>query len=115
MHRARLLAAILMLISGITHVSQLFVYGTAGDVVGAAIFGFVYFALGLFLLTRSRLALWLAAVLPAIGGVLGILRFATVHANPFSVFHVAIDLVVVPVCVYLLWRMPGRREHGTES
>ena len=91
-----------MLVSGVSHISQLFVYSTAGHVVGAALFGVVYLALGLLLLDQSRVALWLAVVLPAIGGTLGVLRFATVQANPFSVFHVGVDLVVVPICVYLL-------------
>jgi hypothetical protein len=100
--RPRKVAAILMLVSGVTHISQLFVYGTAGHVLGAAVFGVVYLALGLLLLGQSRVVLWLAVILPAIGGILGVLRFATVQANPFSVFHVAVDLVVVAICLYLL-------------
>lgn len=100
--RPRSLAATLMLISGVTHVIQLFVYGAAGHVVGAALFGVAYFVIGLGLRGTSRWALWAGAVLPTIGGVLGVVRFTTLHANPFSVFHVGIDLVVVPICIYLL-------------
>jgi hypothetical protein len=97
-----------MLLSGLTHVSQLVVYGTKGHVIGAAIFGVIYFAIGVLLLGRSRLALWLGAILPAIGAIGGIHRFATIHANPFSIFHVAIDLIVVPICVY--WLTRARKE-----
>jgi hypothetical protein len=96
-----------MLLSGVTHVVQLGVYGTHADVVGAALFGVAYFAIGLALRGPSRAALWLGATLPAIGGALGILRFAAVHANPFSLFHAAIDLVVVPICIVLLKRRAG--------
>lgn len=96
-------AAALLLLSGLTHIVQLAVYGTAGHVVGAAIFGGIYWVLGLFLLSRRRAALWLAAILPTIGGLLGILRFIA-HPNPFSVFHVGIDAVVVPICIGLLRR-----------
>ncbi|MBW1685275.1 MAG: hypothetical protein JRS35_09450 [Deltaproteobacteria bacterium] len=104
MPRSRRLAAFLMLLSGLTHVSQLAVYGTRDHVIGAAIFGFIYFAIGALLLGRFHLALWLGAILPAIGAVGGIHRFASIHANPFSIFHVAIDLIVVPICVYWLIR-----------
>ncbi|MGV2826886.1 hypothetical protein [Myxosarcina sp. GI1(2024)] len=33
-------------------------------------------------------------------GVLGVDRFLFLHPNPFTVFHVSIDLVVVPICIY---------------
>jgi hypothetical protein len=104
--RPRKVAAIFMLVSGVTHISQLFVYGTVGHVVGAALFGVGYLALGLLLLGQFRVVLWLAVVLPAIGGTLGVLRFATVQANPFSVFHVGVDLVVVAICVCLVRQRP---------
>lgn len=96
-------AASLMLLSGVTHVAQLAVYDAHHSVIGAAVFGGIYFGIGVLLLSRYGIALVLGAVLPTIGGVLGIYRFLHLHPNPFSVFHVAIDLVVVPVCVYLLY------------
>jgi hypothetical protein len=114
--RIRRIAAILMLLSGVTHVAQLFVYGAPGHVVGASLFGIAYFAIGVALKGQSRAALWLGAIVPAIGGTLGVIRFATVHANPFSVFHVGIDLVVIPICIYLLLRRPvGPRQEGAKA
>ena len=65
MPRSRKLAASLMLLSGLTHVSQLVVYGTESQVIGAAVFGIIYFTIGCLLLGRSRLALWLGVVLPS--------------------------------------------------
>jgi len=102
MNKIRSIAASLMLISGVTHVVQIPIYGAHGSVIGAAAFGVVYFIIGLFLFGRFRAALWAGAVLPAIGGVLGVYRFIFLHPNPFSVFHVLIDLVVVPCCIILL-------------
>ena len=96
------LAGILMLISSVTHVVQLQVYPLEHHVIGAAGFGIIYFFIGIFLLQRKRLAMWLGAILPSIGGILGIYRFIFLHPNPFTVFHVLIDLVVVPVCIYHL-------------
>ena len=101
----RRVAATLMLISGVTHVAQLYFYPENVSARGASVFGGIYFALGLYLLFSSgRIALWLTAILPSIGGALGVWRFVQLHRNPFSVFHVAVDLVVVPCCIYLLLR-----------
>ena len=96
------LAGILMLVSSVTHVVQLQVYPLEHHVIGAAAFGIIYFFIGLFLLRRRRLAFWLGAILPTIGGVLGVYRFVFLHANPFTIFHVIIDLIVVPICIYHL-------------
>ena len=98
----RQLAGMLMIISSVTHVLQLFVYPLEHHVIGAAAFGVMYFFIGLFLLRRSLVAFWLGAILPSIGGVLGVYRFLFLHPNPFTIFHVAIDLVVVPICIYHL-------------
>lgn len=100
----RRVAAGLLLVSGVTHVVQLPIYGAGHSVIGATIFGGIYFAIGLALLSKSRMALVLGAIFPSIGGVLGVYRFLHLHPNPFSVFHVVIDLVVVPACIFLLLR-----------
>lgn len=101
----RQVAGVLMLISGVTHVVQLYFYPANHSARGAAIFGGIYFALGLYvLLSKGRAALWLTAILPSIGGALGVWRFLQLHRNPFSVFHVAVDLIVVPCCIYLLMK-----------
>ncbi|MBN7822454.1 hypothetical protein [Bowmanella yangjiangensis] len=104
----RRLAAVLMLLSGITHVSQLLVYGFAPNVLGAATFGGIYLLIGVLLLRQGLLGLWLGASLPAIGGILGAVRYLMVHANPFSLFHIGIDLIVVPICLGLLIFEYGR-------
>ncbi len=66
MNQLRRLAGMLMIISSVTHVLQLKVYPLSHHVIGAAAFGIIYFFIGLFLLRRSRLALWLGAILPSI-------------------------------------------------
>jgi hypothetical protein len=104
----RRLAAALLLLSGLTHVAQLLVYPGQADVVAAAAFGGLYFLLGLYLLRPARAALWCATVFPLIGGSLGLLRYLKVRSNPFSLWHVAIDVVVIAICVSLL--LQGRRQ-----
>lgn len=94
----------LMLISGVTHIVQLQVYGSHFHVVGAALFGVAYFAIGVRLLKPGQTVLWWGSILPSIGGVLGIVRFVAFHANPFTIFHVLVDMVVVPICIQHLRR-----------
>lgn len=110
---ARVLAGLLLL-SGITHVAQLAVYRHAANVVGAAGFGVVYFMIGIAVLRRWPAALHLAAVLPTIGGLLGVYRFFFLHTNPFSVWHVALDLIIVPLAVTLLTQ-PARAARSALS
>ncbi|MFB7591897.1 hypothetical protein [Streptomyces sp. NPDC056169] len=100
---ARVLAGLLLL-SGVTHLAQLAVYQHEANVLGAAGFGAVYFMIGIAIVRRWPAALHLAAVLPAIGGLLGIYRYFFLHTNPFSVWHVALDLIIVPLAVTLLAR-----------
>jgi hypothetical protein len=97
--RSQTLAAMLMMISGTTHILQLAVYGASFHVIGAVLFGVAYFIIGYALLQTHRVAFWWGAILPSIGGTLGIIRFLAWHANPFTVFHLLINVVVVPICV----------------
>lgn len=102
--RSQRLVAALLIVSSLTHVAQLAVYSHETHVIAAAAFGVVYGAVGLLLVRGSRVGLWLAITLPSVGGLLGIWRFMFVHRNPFSVFHVAIDVLVVSICGYLVCR-----------
>ena len=112
--RSRLLAGILMLVSSFTHLVQLFVYPAESSLVSGLIFffTFAYFLIGIFLLGQSRSVLWVASVIPAIAGILASIRIATMPANPLIYFHLAVDVVVVIICIRLLKRYSklGRRE-----
>jgi hypothetical protein len=112
--RSRLFAAILMLVSSFTHLVQLFVYPVESILVSGLIvfFTFAYFLIGIFLLGQSRPVLWVGSVIPAIAGVLASIRLATTTVNPLVYFHLAVDVVVVLICIGLLRRDSnlGRRE-----
>jgi hypothetical protein len=82
MTRLRRLAAALLILSSLTHVAQLAVYGRNTHVIAAAAFGIVYGVVGLLLVRRSRAGLWLAIILPCVGGGLG--RFVTFRMDMAS-------------------------------
>ena len=110
--RSQRLVAAFLIVSSLTHMAQLAVYSRDTHVIAAAAFGVVYFVVGMLLVRGCRAGLWLALTLPSVGGVLGIWRFMFVHRNPFSVFHVAIDVLVVSICGYMVFRGHEARRAG---
>lgn len=94
-----------MLASGITHTSEPFVFGWHPLMPGVLAFGAAFFVIGIFLLRKGRTVLWWGALLPGVAVVLGIglaVRQGSIH--PLTVWHVAVDLTVVPICAYHLLR-----------
>ena len=104
MKRSQRFAAALLTVSSMTHVAQLALYSLETHVIAAAAFGVVYFAVGVLLIRGHRVGLWLAIAFPSVGGVLGVWRFMFVHRNPFSVLHIAIDVLVVLICGHIVSR-----------
>ncbi len=98
----RRIAAYLMLLSGITHPLQLLVYGTSPEIRGPALSGLIFLVVGAGLLTRSRLALWVAVVLPLMGGVGALYRIVALAPTPATYFHAGIDAVVVALAAACL-------------
>jgi len=60
--KLRAIAGTLLVISGVTHVTQLYVYPPEGHVIGAALFGVVYFLIGIGIVAkRSLIMYWIGA------------------------------------------------------
>jgi len=100
----RMLAAGLMLFSGLSHPSQLLIYGTQNpELVRPALAGTVFLLVGLFLLTQKRAALWLGLLLPLTFGIGASFRIVTQDPTVFTYLHTAIDFVVAALCAQLLF------------
>jgi hypothetical protein len=100
MERARTVASALLLFTGVAHLVKYFA-SSGADGAGMAVFGVIYFALGLLLRRPGTWPLWLAAVLPAVGGLGGSGLLAE-RFDPVLALFVAIDVAVVVCCVWLL-------------
>lgn len=97
------IAAVLMLISGLSHPSQLLVYGTDDpDLVRSSLMGMTFLLVGAVLMTGKRWALWVGAILPLVFGLGSCFRIATQEVTPFSYPHTVVDFIVVYLCVQLL-------------
>lgn len=94
------IAAGLMLFSGVSHPSQLLIYGT-GDpaLVNASLMGTLFLLVGIALLSKRRWALWLGVILPGLFGLGALFRIFTESVTPFSYLHILIDAAVVVICL----------------
>ena len=100
----RKIAAYLMVLSGITHPAQILVYGARPEISGPAMQGSIFLLVGGLLLTRYRMALWVAVVLPLMGGAGALYRIAALEPTAFTYFHALIDFVVVGLVITCLVR-----------
>jgi hypothetical protein len=98
----RKIAAYLMILSGITHPAQILVYGARPEISGPAMQGTLFLLVGALLLTRYRAALWIAVVLPLMGGAGAVYRIAALDPTAFTYFHALIDFVVVGLAIKCL-------------
>lgn len=105
--KLRIFAGVLLIISCFTHIIQVFFVGTATHTIIAVMFGIAYGIIGILLIyfKNNKIITLLCAVLPTIGGSLGVYRYLVQLPNPFSVFHVIIDIIVIPICIYLYYKM----------
>jgi len=107
--KCRNLAGILLTYSAITHVLQLFFVGFEWHDISAAIVGSLYGLLGLllFILKENKILLLICIIYPSIGGTLGLIRLITIEIgiygeiNWFIVWHIIVDAIVVPCCIYV--------------
>jgi len=98
----RSVASALLLFLGVAHVVK-YVVTAGAPGPGILVFGAIYFALGLLLRRPGAWPLWLAVVLPVIGGLGGSALLRT-HFDPIVAFFVAIEATVVACCLWLIVR-----------
>jgi uncharacterized membrane protein (DUF2068 family) len=103
MNRIRYLAAGLLCLTGVIHVAQLGKAQIDAAVITMVIFGVAYLIIGGFLFRNNKTAYYFGAIVPLIGFCLGTLSMLK---NPtiLMAFLIAIDVVVVISCFYLIKR-----------
>lgn len=105
----RKLAGTLMLLTGAAHVALLAMRPMSPELAITAAFGVAYVLIGIFLWRGARAALWAGLILPAIGAALSFVANPPGKGGwtPLGTAFVAIDIVVVLACLWLLMRRPG--------
>jgi hypothetical protein len=110
MHPLRRVAGVLMLASTATHLSEPFFFPLSLPLVIATLYGLSFFAIGIFLFREGTRVLWWGAILPLSAAVLGTGNaIFQNYMHPITRWHLFVDLVVGPICIYLL------RQHSAAS
>ncbi len=96
-------AALLILISGITHIGQLWFRETSGEALLTALVGAYYLLLALGLLGQSRFVLWLTSASTSTA-VLANASSGLQQAESLQGWHVGLETVVACLCFFVLFR-----------
>ncbi|MGC9183150.1 hypothetical protein [Caldisphaera sp.] len=102
--KLRFVPAFLLLISFVTHVSQLFIFKINISLIIVAVFGLLYFIIGFLYIIGYKYSPHLSSVIPAIGASLGVYRFLTILPNIFSILNVSLDAIIVPFSIIIIIR-----------
>jgi uncharacterized membrane protein HdeD (DUF308 family) len=98
----RLLAGILLLITGILHVVLYIKDPNVSGSIGLLIFGIIYSFIGILLFSRKIYPLYLGLIIPLIGMTLSIIKFGIPDLISLLALFKLIGLIVIICCGYLL-------------
>jgi len=98
----RLLAGILLLITGILHVVLYIKDPNVSGSIGLLIFGIIYSFIGILLISRKIYPLYLGLIIPLIGMTLSIIKFGIPDLISLLALFKLIGLIVIICCGYLL-------------
>ncbi len=101
--KLRNIAAALMLLSGCTHIGQLWFVELDFIALLGALFGMFYLLIGLGLAGQSRFTLWIALVVPVVGAVGAFQRLNPEALEPLLVWHMFADVLVILICAFILF------------
>jgi len=102
MKAIRLLAAGLLLITGVLHLYIAIKDPSDPNFVLGLAFGIVYFAIGVLLTMKKRFAIWLGFIVPLIPLALSPFMLDFKNLDAMMIILFVIDLVVVVSCLILL-------------
>ncbi|MHC1730819.1 MAG: hypothetical protein AB9888_02110 [Bacteroidales bacterium] len=101
MKTIRLLAGILLLITGVLHV-VLYMKDPISESIGLLVFGIIYAVIGILLFNRHIYPLYLGLIIPLIGMTLSIIKFGIHDLISLLALFKLIGLTVIICCGYLL-------------
>ena len=102
MKTIRLIAGILLVISGVLHVVMYIKTQDDPGSIGTLIFGIIYATTGLLLFTRQKYPVYLAVIFPLIGMTIALIKFGFPVLTSLMALLVLIDILVIIGCGYIL-------------
>ena len=105
MKTIRLLAGILLLVSGILHVVAFFKAPDSQGSVPVLSFGIIYMIIGALLFNRKKYPLYLAVIVPLIGMTLSLIKFGIPELISLSALFKVLEIIAIVCCVVLLFKV----------
>jgi uncharacterized membrane protein HdeD (DUF308 family) len=102
MKTIRLLAGILLLITGILHVVLYLKTQNDPGSIGLLIFGIIYAVIGFLLFNKKIYPLYLGLIIPLIGMTLSLVKFGIPSLISLLALFKVIGIIVIICCGYLL-------------
>jgi hypothetical protein len=101
MKTLRLIAAILLLITGVLHVIVYIQAPNDPGSIGFLVFAIIYAITGLLLFTKKMYPVYLGTFLPLIGMTISLIKFGFPGLVSMMALLLLIDIIVIISCVYL--------------
>ena len=102
MKTIRLIAGMLLVISGVLHVVMYIKTQNDPGSIGTLIFGIIYGTTGLLLFTKQKYPVYLAVIFPLIGMTIALIKFGFPALTSLMALLVLIDILVIIGCGYIL-------------
>jgi uncharacterized membrane protein HdeD (DUF308 family) len=100
----RLLAGMLLLISGILHIIAYFQAPDSPGSIPVLTFGIIYIIVGALLFNRKKYPLYLAVIVPLIGMTLSLIKFGIPEFFTLSALFKVLEIIAVVCCSLLLFK-----------
>ena len=104
MKTIRLLAGLLLLISGVLHFVVYFQAPQNPGSIGILLFGVIYCLAGLLLFTRKKYPIYLGIFVPLIGMTLSLIKFGIPEVISMSALFKLLEIIAVVFCCIILIR-----------
>ena len=102
MRTIRLLAGVLLLISGILHIVAYFQAPDSPGSIPVLLFGIFYMIIGALLFNRKKYPLYFAIIVPLIGMTLSLIKFGIPELISLSALWKVLEIIAVICCILLL-------------
>jgi len=102
MRTIRLLAGILLLVSGILHIVSYFQAPDSPGSIPVLAFGIIYMIVGFLLFNRKKYPVYLAIIVPVIGMTLSLIKFGIPGLISLSALFKVLEISAVVCCFMLL-------------
>jgi uncharacterized membrane protein HdeD (DUF308 family) len=102
MKTIRLLAGILLLISGVLHIVAYLQAPESPGSIPVLAFGVIYVIVGALLFNRKKYPLYLAIFVPLIGMTLSLIKFGIPELISLSALFKVLEIIAIVCCIVLL-------------